>query len=257
MKNKKWFIDNNIVAGHYTNKDIQVEVDKIRKTLLLINEYLYGDYRIIKTYRGTNPRIGNDVDVLVEKGRFGWTRWLFESIGFKAREFNQVDRDIGLYKDGYKKIHLHGAIRWCEVDYMDDEFIWENPLQVMYLGERITIPNYEADFLIHIAHINYEEGCVRLSEYTYYCALLNLITEAPRTQAYKYHWGKTYDRTVKILDSSFPEAFPLTLSRRHLIHAMVERGLYKYTAKRFWKVLRILLTGNTRRYLDAPERKMI
>ena len=156
-----------------------------------------------------------------------------------------------------RKIHVHGRVEWCGKEFMTPGMIWKKPRVVELYGEPIVVPNHNADFLMHLAHINYETFKVTYSDYRYIVAhLLNHVKLGECTEeAKKYKWVNTYLRTLELIVNHEGE-FPIYLSRTHMIKAMIERGVTGYALKRLFKSLRILLTGNVERYLDPPERRL-
>ena len=139
---------------------------------------------------------------------------------------------------------------------MDKKFIWKNPRKVTYCGVDVRIPNYDADFLMHLAHINYETGVITKSEADYINNyLIDYVTLKQCTeQAVKYHWVQTYLNTMDII-TNWDTQFPYTLPRSHLIYAVNERGLWKYVLRRLPKALAILVTGDLRKYLEHKDYK--
>lgn len=238
MKDLNWALKNNVL---YETAQLIVEkgnreIETIQTTLQFIKQHYY-DYRIIKTYRGSNIRFGNDVDVLL------YTESVFDQEHLKENP----------------RIHLHGKVSWCNSQFMDKEFIWDNPRIVKYCNENIVVPNWEADLLIHLAHMNYETGQMTYNERRYLNEVFsNVRLGACTRQAQKYHWVETYLNTLDLLCETIPHyEFPVRFSRGHLLKAVMEKKVYGYVFKKLRKSLRILLTGNTERYLQPPERKLL
>lgn len=251
--------------------EIERSIDEVQKH--------FKEHVIFKTYRGENfPRIGNDIDVLAKYQNLDFIKNDFIAMGYHTGYDDPKEKSVGLLRAGQKKIHLHGAITWCWTEYMDEEIIYQNPRNVIYNGQRITIPNVNADFLIHIAHMNFEPLHMIYSELLY---LFNLVPEIDfdiiLRQTKKYNWQKTLLRTLNLMNNfhqnlygklltakvEFTEleltnlVFPYVFSRKHIILTILEKRLFIYPLTKLFKVIRVLLTRNTYRYIDSPERRVI
>lgn len=222
----------------------------IEKTIELINKEV--DYwLLIKTFRGY-PRIANDIDVLAK--------------GYKEA-FKK------LKKEGFYKIHVHQKIEWAKADYFDIDFVWKNPRTINFSkGLKVIIPNCEADFLMHLAHINFENLHISLPELLY---INNLIKKGINwktvcLQAEEYNWTKCLRSTVKIIkrlyrqvyikkDQELVELFPITLPRKHIVRSWIEKGLWGYAFKKAGKSMKILASKNAfdDYYMPAPESQLL
>ena len=254
----------------------ELEFQEVKRSIDEVKTHIQ-DHRIFKTYRGDDfPRVGNDVDVLVRD--LNSVKDHFITMGYRTKNDSLKEKSVDLLKDGQKKIHLQGAITWCWAEYLDSKIIYQDARDVVYNGQGIIIPNVNADFLIHTAHMNFEPLFVIFSE------LLYLFKLAPETnldifleQTEKYKWQKTFLRTLNLLNNFhlflygellYPKLdfkrlkfnkiiFPYVFSRKHIILSAFEKRLFVYALTRIFKTMRIALTRDAYRYIDSPERKAI
>lgn len=251
--------------------EIKESIDEVKKH---IKEYI-----IFKTYRGENfPRIGNDIDVLVKSKNLNSIKKQFVAMGYHTEYDDPKEKSVGLLKKGQKKIHLQGAITWCWTQYLDEDLIYHKPRSAIYNGQKINIPNVNADLLIHIAHMNFEPLLMMYSELLY---LFKLIPEVDfdilLEQTQKYNWQKTFLRTLNLINNfhyilygelcsekiefkkvKFSDiTFPYTFSRKHILLACLEKRLFVYPLTRIFKVIRLFLTRDAYRYIDSSERNIV
>jgi hypothetical protein len=223
--------------------------EKIEKTIAFINKEL-DDYLLIKTYRGY-PRIPNDIDILV-------------------RDYQGAVKK--LKKKSFYKIHVHKKIAWAKAEYFDIDFVWQNPRTIDFSKNlKVKIPNREADFLMHLAHINFETLHITLPELLYLHNLsADLNWEVIYQQAEKYNWKKCLVSTVKMVkqlyqqayvkkDQSIVRSFPITLPRLHIVRAWIEKGLWGYALKKANKAVKIFASKNAvdDYYMPAPESQLL
>jgi len=241
-----------------------LQLHQIKRSIDEVQQHIKG-HVIFKTYRGENfPRIGNDIDVLVRNEKLNSIKKEFIARGYRAEFDDQKEKGVVLLKEGQKKIHLQGAITWCWREYLDEELIYRNPREVMYNGQKITIPNINVDFLSHLAHMNFEPLLITYSELLYLFKLIPKVDfDIILEQARKYNWQKTFFRTLNIIDSfhsilygksvcdkvKFKRVeinrvvFPYLFSRKHLILTAIEKRLFFYPLTRIFRTLNILFTG--------------
>ena len=256
-------------------KKADIELCQISKSIDEIKAGIKG-YVIFKTYRGENfPRIGNDVDVLVNSEELGPIKNYFLARGYKSENDDPKEKSVGLLKKGQKKIHLQGGITWCWQEFLDEELIYGEPRKVVYNGQEITIPNKEADLLIHIAHMNFEPLLMIYSEMLYLFKLLPSVDlDLALKQAKKYRWKNTFLRTINIINNfhcllyddvcvnniefkkaSFSEIkFPYGFSFKHLFLMCLEKRMFIYPLIKIFKIMNLLKTKDAYQYIDPPER---
>ena len=193
-------------------------------------------------------------------------------------DFPKIEKAVLITKEGRKKIHLQSKIHWCWKEYLDEELIWQNPRYVTYNGHTIPINNVNADFLIHIAHMNYEHPYFKLSELLYLFSIVPALDfDILLAQTKKYKWQNTFLRTLNLMNNihqilygepltnkvNFKKieftrlSFPLMFSRKHMIKATLEKKITYYLLARMFKISRVLLTGETCSYTVPPERKYL
>jgi hypothetical protein len=259
----------------------QQEIDSLRRAMDVAGGVL-DEFVVFKTYRGDRFfRISNDIDVLVPMDRYEEACQRFLERGYNMIGNLPTEMSVGFVAEGMHKIHLHGQVAWCGSRFLDNEFALSNPRTVRYLDRDINIPGENADFLIHLAHCNYEPLHILLSE------MLYLYSIYPRTdmdkmlpQATQYRWGKTFLRTVAILSTIHEDifgtplisgntslgalnirinesSFPYTFSTGHLVRAVLEKRVFRYVATRAFKVISLLISKDSQRYIDPPERNAV
>lgn len=243
----------------------------IKNTLNFLNYRLKG-HLLLKTYRGYN-RFPNDLDILVKD--LNLSVKILLNFGFKLLILEE-DEAV-LIKEGYYRIHLHNKVTWCNKRFMDPFFIINHPRTVLFHNSKVKIPNYNSDFLIHLAHINYEPLHLLMSE------MLYLFMIYPKTdylllfnQASKYSWGRSFLRTMILLNSlhfliynkkmdkrlniqeNIILKFPLSLPPSHIIKSFLEKMVIIYPLLRLGKVLKILIKSDSfTDFIEPPEKRAL
>lgn len=256
-------IEEIVSSGEKKIKDIQAG------TRFLQNDFPQ-DFVLHKTFRNYD-RIPNDLDFLVSD--FPGAMKTLDGLLGPSPDID-YDEDKAVYYSKEKfKLHLHGRCSWVAVDYMDYADILSDPRLEIFNGVEVTIPNVTMDFLIHVAHMNYEPMHFTLSELVYLHSIhQGADKDYCRAQARKYHWERAYVRTLKVLDQFYEYFFdpansldvvdseylmPKTFSRFHIIAAFLERGLIMEPLKKLPKALKVLVSGNSYGgYYTAPEEKI-
>jgi hypothetical protein len=252
------------VVGLYDRKfqDMQCALRKLNSIL--------SDYLLIKTYYGY-PRVGADLDILVHD--FDKTFKLFSRAKIDFIKFS--DREKALFSFRNTKIHLHGKLTWAKAGstFFDGELIWTKPQSVAMGDVQVEIPNADADFLIHLAHINYECLYIPLSTLIYVFKITPRINwNTVLDQAYEHGWIRTLISSVNLLDVIYhtfysepcpfsendtchfkhegisdkkPISFPLYLPRRNVVWAFFEKRLLVWAAvNRVSRSMRLLMFEN-------------
>jgi len=259
----------------YYDKSL-IAAKQVVSSLRLIKEKI-PNYLLIKTFRGENFfRIGNDLDVLVRSDIFGETIKTFTSDSFIEQDYDHKEMSVQLLKEDYKKIHLQSDITWCWTRFMDYDAIFLNPREVVYHNEKILVPNYTVDFMIHIAHMNFEPLHILLSEIFYLFKIApHVDIKYALEQSSKYKWKRTFLRTVAILNmmhslfygKNFINmdynisldlseiSFPFSIPRKYLISNCIEKRLLIYPLLKVFKVLKVLFNNKTYRFIIPPEQE--
>jgi hypothetical protein len=97
--------------------------------------------------------------------------------------------------------------------------VLKNTRQETMLGFQITIPNFEPDLLVHVAHILFSNSFMRFDEFYYMKYLLTKITNLDLAidEAEKYGWRKAFIKFVdNIKDKEL--TFPYFVPFRFLFH---------------------------------------
>jgi len=257
-----------------TVKHIVKECDNkfrhIQHALRTLNSCLT-DYLLIKTYY-VHPRIGNDVDIIVHNFDEAVEALLRAKINLVR--YSKRDQRAIFFQE--TKFHLHGNISWAKEGstFIDDELIWVKPRTVTLGQVQTKIPNIDADFLIHLAHINFERLHVTLSDLLYLCKVATKVNwNVVLKQASKHHWGRTLTHSIKLLDTIHHTFYlqpcpfmkwdlrhrgfdnlkfvslPKSLSRRRIFLAFMEKELLMWVVcNRILKSMHILTSGDTTNY---------
>lgn len=254
--------------------DEQVQLDN---TISDLKRNIDIDYIVFKTYKGKRfRRIGNDIDILVKPEKLNKLHEKLLSQGYGDEVlFPKHERCIMVKKADQINLHIQSKVHWCGKEYLDDELIWQLPRKVEYAGHDIRTNNVNADFLIHLAHTNFEHPFFRLSELLYLYGLFGDVDfELLVKQTEKYRWEKTFIRNIALMNSihlslydeplteeiSLPKvaikrlAFPFEFTRKHMVQAVIEKRITYYLLGRIFKLTRVLATGETCSYTQPPER---
>ncbi len=231
---------------------------------------------IYKTFRA-HHRIPNDIDILVRNLRQAVN--FLKLTGMTLHEYSS--HEAVLITDKKIRIQLHSKVSWANSSFLDNELIREKTRTVSFDGVAIRIPNIEADFLIHLAHINFEPLHFTLSDFLYLCKIAPLINwNVVINQARKYHWERTFNHSMVLLDGLHHSLYldicpfeglrlehraerkgnislPKSLPKRHIINAFIEKKLFLYTIRRMIKVSRILFSGDTYTPFYLPPERVL
>ena len=253
---------------------------QLSDTIEDLKRHIQTDYIIFKTYKGASfHRIGNDIDVVVKHQDLRDIHQSLLSKGYQdVVRFPRHERCIMVKKPGQMNLHIQSRIHWCGKEYLDERLIWENPRDVTYAGHHIQINNVNADFLIHLAHINFEHPFYKFSELLYLFTLASMVDyQQVIGQAQKYRWKQTLLRNINLMNNihrmlydepvtvavpfkqlNIPRvSFPLMFTRRHMILSVFEKRITYYLLGRIFKLCRVLITGETCSYTQPPERKKL
>lgn len=234
-------------------------------------------YVAVKTYRSYS-RIPNDIDILVPN----LNKAINSLMKMKMKISNRSKHDIMLLTDNLIKIHVHDKLSWANSTYLDDQLIVSKNRVVDFSGVELNIPDFNADFLIHLAHINFEPLHFTLSDFLY----LSIISPALNwrlliEQTRKYCWERTFTSTIhmfidlhhKLYEGACPfQSFgvkhevstdvnfilPSSFPKKHIINAFIEKKLFMYSLKKIKKVCDILIIGDTySKFYEPPEYRLL
>lgn len=254
-------------------KNGEGEFKKMKSGIKVLDRAL-GDHLLIKTYRGY-PRIANDLDVLVDNYKLACA-------SLSQAKLAAYDGDDRLQEIVYKskstvKLHIHGKIGWLNRDYFDEDLVWERPRRVTISDRKVLIPNYTLDFLIHMAHINFEPLHFTLSDLLYIFRISGKVNwEVVYQQSGKYRWQWALVQTLCIMDQfhrkiyATPANFngikmierrrvsyqlPYTLPRYQIVRAFLQKGVIVEPILKLPKVLKVLVSSDSYSgFYQPPER---
>lgn len=183
---------------------------RIVKTLNFINT-IPVDKLIYKSHTNIRNPYVNDIDLLVSNNDISTFLDFVRKEGgnIVSNEANKFECSI----NGLDKIEPHLAISWLGIAYVDDNFLWQNVRQTEMLSVPIYVPNYEAELLVHAAHIIFSHSFVRFNDYLYLRYLLsqNLDMNKVYSQAAKYGWDEPLKKLMLMInDQKYPYFLPLT-----------------------------------------------
>jgi len=269
--------ENDLIKIEKILENGEEEIKKINKSIKYLNAKL-SEYVLIKTYRGY-PRIANDLDVFVKD--FDKAIKILSN-NFSSKDYDKKTKEVLFLKEDFAKIHLHGKINWLNRSYFDFKFIREDSRDVFFGEERVAIPNFSADAIIHLAHMNFEPMHFTLSELLYIFSIVDKIDfEKLFKQSKKYNWHGALMKTLQILEDfhfyfykkpllsakvpslkerhfsddyyCLPKSFP----RTHIIKAFLGKGVLVEPILKIRKVFNVLVSGDSYdNFYEAPERNI-
>lgn len=225
------------------------------------------DIILIKTYR-IHDRIPNDIDFIVSN--FENAMLEMEHLYGAGIDLDRRTKEILYFSKQNIKLHLHGKVAWLGRNYMSHEDIFKSPRTEYYSGIKVKVPNYDIDYLIHIAHMNFEPMHFTLSELVYLYSIMNHVNlDYCQLQARKNHWKRSFDRTQALLNIFFLFLFeenndlnlflknhtlPHSFKRTHIILSFLEKGILVEPLKKLSKVFKVLMSGDTYKdFYQSPE----
>jgi len=243
--------------------------DMGKALLFLINEFPQ-DFILHKTFR-IHDRIPHDLDFLVSDFK-GAMNSLNQLLG-PSQDIDYKESKAVYYTPEKIKLHLHGRVSWLGRDFIDREDLLKFSRVETFCGVKVPIPDHTQDYLIHLAHMNYEPMHFTMSELAYLFAILrNVDMEYSNRQAKEFHWGRTFKKTYALLrqfqdyffnpdkpidplDSAF--LMPKTFNQLHIISAFLEKRILLEPVLKLSKVIKVLKTGDSfSDFYSAPEEKI-
>jgi hypothetical protein len=118
------------------------------------------------------PYVGDDLDIiLVENERVARCRALLEEKAYrylKSRSSLREPKKRFYFAPGVDnsglRLHLHWAVSWNGVDYLDIKTVYKRRRQIQVKGHAIPIPSVEDEILIMAAHAVHENRYILLGE---------------------------------------------------------------------------------------------
>ncbi len=244
------------------------EAEKIRVAIEILEDS-FDDYVLIKTCKGFS-RIPDDLDVYTPDFDRAFNRLKSK---IKLLDYDAQLKEAVFGGNGIGQIHLHSKLMWSDAVFIDKELLSANPNRATFHGSEVNVPSNEAELIINLAHVNYEKFGVDMTDLLHVYRLSGSVDwEIVREQTAKYHWKKTFERTIRLLDevhrnvyaipSPFSDLFdgdhngsatsfelPIPFPRTHVIKSLIERRVVTYILKKalgsILKSTRITLTGKT------------
>ena len=274
FKNKKVL---NKLDSNYISK-LKIKINLLKNSIKICND-LMEDFLIFKTYRGNNfTRIPNDLDIIVPHKKYNFYKQKFLKKKFLIKDEIIEEGSYGLHKKNFLKIHIHSQISWCEKKFISNNFLFSSTQNVEFHQMNIKIPNKEAEFLIILAHSNFEPLHLMISEIVYlYSMIEDIELDKVLLEAKKYNWNITlekvlgalndlhyyiYGKKIKKLNkfkTKFEDVFinknsPYVYKRLHLIKSVNETKIHKYVLKKIFKVIWHSIKMNTFNFINSPEK---
>jgi hypothetical protein len=251
------------------------KIEKLSKITQAVTDCL-DYYIIVKTFRGYDV-IPNDIDILVPE--------ISEAVQklknkFETRLLDYEPNHLMVLIDE-QKVHLHERISWADSAFLDNELINKSPRIARLWNVDVRIPNVNADFLIYIAHIDFEPLHFTLSDLIYLSKIAPLLDwNVIFSQAEKYHWIRTLTQTMCLLDSFHHTLYgqfcpftklnlphksctansmemPKSLPRRLILNAFLEKQAFSYLTKKVTKSIQVIATGETyNNFYKPPEQNL-
>ena len=283
LNNLLLHVSNHIVENHLNElpeKVAAVAIDTVDrgrkcqkdmgKALLFLKNDFPQDFILHKTFR-IHDRIPHDLDFLVNDFK-GAMNLLNQLLG-PSQNIDYKESKAVYYTSEKIKLHLHGRVSWLGRYFIDREDLLKFSRIETFSGVKVPIPDYTQDYLIHLAHMNYEPMHFTLSELAYLFAILvNVDMEYCNRQARNFQWGRTFKKThallrqfqdyffnpnnpIDPLDSAF--LMPKTFNQLHIISAFLEKRIILEPILKISKVIKVLKTGDSfSSFYRAPEEKI-
>lgn len=163
---------------YYYLSDSIFLLKKVKKTYKFINDKCKSiSYCVIKNYYGEIEYIDTNIDILL-KTRSDYEKFvnILRINGFKRQKTNKLEY-WHPYNEGYKEmwtgddsfvsIHVHNEVAWRGIVYMDKKKIFSGLVKRNMLGYSFWSPSEKDDFIIHSAHIIFENFEIKLLDYSY------------------------------------------------------------------------------------------
>lgn len=216
-------------------------------------------YLLIKTEK-RYPYDDSNIDVLLETEKdFQSARALAQANGRRCtKSYHEPDKEMWrLFQSGKEEHpgwHLHRAVSWNGVPYLDQRIVFDRARAVVWEGVSFRVPGTEHDLLIHAAHTAFENFQVTLGELYDACERSGEVRDWDATfrEAEQNGWCFAYKMflsTVRTFGrvTNTPHAVPETISEwrttlRFPIRYPMVFQLWAFSER----ILHNLKTGNLR-----------
>jgi len=201
---------------------------KLQKTISFIDSLFNDesfDYLYIKLDKGINY-IPRDVDVLINRKQKNRIISTLKRKNINIKYYD--DAEINITMNGLLNVDLYTGFFYFSRPFIDDEFLWGNPRKSEIFGNKINVPNYEADLLTLIIHGILGHRRLSLIDFLYAKKLLsdiNLNYSDLEFQTKKHNWYYAYriftsilnDLYVQIYHQQQPINFPIQFSANFIL----------------------------------------
>lgn len=154
------------------------------------------DFAVIKTF-SSYPHMTHDIDIVIRPSNK--LEYFHETLQAILGDDNRVD--------------FHTKVSWTRSQEVSDEFFWKHVVSRKIGNIYIIIPDTLLDALIRIAHIPFEQGCIRYGELLHlFRQLKRLDSTLLESEAKRCGWVKTYQRMMELLNTLHEDMFGLSIS---------------------------------------------
>jgi len=171
----------------------------------------------------------NDEDldiVLVNKSQLNQAREALKRSGFflcnNLSKIRETDKDFYCSKSLPYKIHLHRALSWNTIEYLDINKTWKRKIWI----NDLPIPSPEDEILIIAAHSIFENKYIKKIEFEHYHKLIKNRVDWDYIEnvAREFHWVKAlnlFRKTINQKQRIFPIGNLFSVSMHKLICDML------------------------------------
>lgn len=185
---------------------------KLIETLKFLNSIPI-EKLILKTFKNFKSFSINDVDVLIHEKDLETFQEYVKNYDGKFIQISPGKCDVVLNQ--MFKIDLHVKLEWEGLDIFNPDFLWKDYRKVNFLGIPITIPSYEGELLLLLAHILFPNSFIRFDDFAYVNFLLKQKIDFD--QIFKESSDNGWDDSLKWLlmilrrnNLKFPYFIPLS-----------------------------------------------
>lgn len=191
--------ENHVSYALFSNKSYHRQFVTRLSELVSLLDQAGVSYILIKTEK-RYPYDDSNVDVLLETEKdFQVARKLAQQQGrVCTMSYHEPDKEMWrLYRDAKEEHpgwHLHRAVSWNGVPYLDQREVFDRSRAVTWEGVAFRAPSFEHDMLIHAAHTTFENFQITLGEFYDACVRSNDVKDWDYTfeQARKNGWLFAY-----------------------------------------------------------------
>lgn len=156
------------------------------------------DYVLIKLFNSVE-HVPNDIDIFISRNDRKKLIHVLEENGMETMYSSITETKL---KGDYVKTDIYTQVRHVGMDFMDDDLVWTNKTQNMFMGVEYPTLNSNADLLMLIPHHVLVHKRMTLLDFLH---LKNRIKGADiawcRDYAYEKGWGRFFDLTLKRVNS--------------------------------------------------------